>query len=91
MAYRVRHIEATPNPNAHKFILDKMIAEQPTSFRDQASADAAAGDFPLAQRLFQIKGVNGLLFLGDFVTINKSPEANWADISKHVRTALAEE
>jgi hypothetical protein len=86
MALRVQEVQATPNPNALKFILDQPVSDQPTSF---FSAEAAQGH-ELATRLFAISGVSSLLLLGDFVTINKSPEARWADITGRVRKALAE-
>ena len=86
MAYKVVEVQPTPNPNALKFLLDRSIAEQPTSF---LSADAARGD-PVATRLFEVPGVSSLLFLGDFVTVNKSPDANWAEIKSQVKRLLAE-
>ena len=76
MAYNVLEAQPTPNPNAIKLVLDRPIAAQPMSF---LSPEAGAGH-PLAERLFAIKGVASLLFLNDFVTINKSPNAKWADI-----------
>ena len=86
MALRVQEVQATPNPNALKFILDQQVSDQPTSF---FSAEAAHGH-ALATRIFAIPGVSSLLLLNDFVTINKSPEARWADITGRVRKALAE-
>jgi len=86
MSFRVQEVQATPNPNALKFILDQPVSEQPTSF---FNAEAAQGH-ALATRLFAIPGVSSLLLLGDFVTINKSPEARWTDITGRVRKALAE-
>ena len=87
MAFRIREIQPTPNPNAVKVILDRPVSDQPTSF---FNAGAAEGH-PLATRLFAIPGVSSLLLLGDFITINKSPEARWADITAKVRKILAED
>ncbi len=75
----------TPNPNAMKFVLDRSISDQPMSFLNATAAD----QHPLAKRLFDIHGVTSVLLLGDFVTINKSPEAKWPDIKKNVKHALA--
>jgi len=86
MGFEVAEIQPTPNPNALKFILDRVIAEQPTSF---FNADAAQGH-SVASRLFAVPGVSSLLLLGDFITVNKRPEANWADIKRIVRQVLAE-
>jgi NFU1 iron-sulfur cluster scaffold homolog, mitochondrial len=85
MGFRVHEVQPTPNPNAAKFILDRSISEQPTSF---FNAEAAKGH-PLAVQLFAIPGVTSLLLLGDFVTINKSPQAKWADIKTKVEQVLA--
>ena len=86
MAFRVVEVQPTPNPNALKFMLDGPIAEQPTSF----PAAGAAGEHPVASRLFAIPGVVSLLLLGDFVTVNKSPDSNWADIKPRVKRVLSE-
>jgi NFU1 iron-sulfur cluster scaffold homolog, mitochondrial len=86
MAFRVQEVQPTPNPNALKFILDQPVSDQPISFFNPEAAQGHA----LATRLFSIPGVSSLLLLGDFVTINKSPEARWTDITGRVRKALAE-
>ena len=85
MAFRVLEIQPTPNPNAAKFVLDRPIAEQPTSFFNAAQA---AGH-PLAAALFAIPGVSSVLLLGDFVTINKSPDAKWDKLTTSVEAVLA--
>lgn len=87
MPFRVRDIQPTPNPNAAKFLLDRPIAEQPTSF---LKAEDAAGH-PVAARLFGIPGVSSLLFLGDFITVNKRPDARWVQITGRVEQVLAEQ
>ena len=85
MPYEVREVQPTPNPNALKFVLDRVIADQPTSILDPASGK----DHPIASRLFAISGVSSLLMLGDFVTVSKRPEARWVDIKPKVEQTLA--
>ncbi len=85
MPFSVREVQPTPNPNAMKLILDRVIADCPMSFLNAASGN----EHPIASRLFAINGVTALLLLGDFVTVTKSPEAKWADITKKVKQALA--
>ena len=87
MAFRVLEIQPTPNPNAAKFILDRPVSEQPTSFLNAASAVG----HPLASRLFTVPGVTSVLLLGDFVTVNKSPEAKWDDIVAGVQVVFGAE
>jgi NFU1 iron-sulfur cluster scaffold homolog, mitochondrial len=84
MGVRVLDVQPTPNPDAAKFILDRRIAEQPTSFFSSESADG----HPIAKQLFEIPGVSSLLFLGDFVTVNKSPQAAWSRVTPAVRKVL---
>ena len=86
MAFTVLEVQPTPNPNALKFLLDRPISEQPTSFLNAGAADG----HPIATRLFAIDGVSSLLLLGDFVTVNKSPAAKWGDIRPQVQQVLAE-
>jgi hypothetical protein len=85
MGFKVSDIQPTPNPNALKFMLDKDVVEQPTSFFNAAQAI----DHPLAKKLFAIPGVSSLLLLGDFITVNKQPDVEWKDITKAVETVLA--
>ena len=78
--YVVTAIQRTPNPNALKFILDHVISKQPLSFFNPE----AAGDHEIACRLFQVSGISSLLLLGDFLTVNKRPEASWKAIKASV-------
>jgi hypothetical protein len=87
MNFTVADIQPTPNPNALKFILDRTISPEPVSFFEAA----AAQHHPMAAKLFAVSGVSSLLLLGDFVTVNKTPEADWAAIKRGVRKALAQE
>jgi hypothetical protein len=85
MGFQVTEVQDTPNPNAAKFVLDRQISDQPASFFNAE----AAKDHPIASRLFEIPGVTGLLLLGDFVTVNKQPDAKWTAIKPKVRKVLA--
>ena len=85
MGFRVMQVQPTPNPDAIKFVLDRVIAEQPASF---LRVDAAKR-CPLAEQLFDIEGVRSVLFLGDFVTINKHPDVPWPSIKRQVKLLLS--
>ena len=85
MGFRVLEIQPTPNPNAMKFVLDRPVSQRPMSFFNAA----AATDFPLAKRLFEIPGVSTLLLLGDFITINKSSNGDWDDIKAQAKAVLS--
>ena len=85
LPFSVREVQPTPNPNALKFVLDRVIADRPMSFLDPSSGK----DHEIASRLFAISGVTHLLFVGDFVTVGKRPEARWAEIKTKVEQTLA--
>ena len=85
MSFIVSEVQPTPNPNAAKFLLDHTISAQPISFFNAA----AAVGHPLAEKLFKIDGVVSLLLLGDFITVNKSPTAQWSEITRRVKQVLA--
>lgn len=87
MGLTVAEVQPTPNPNAIKFVIDRHVWEQPLSF---FNADAARS-YPLASKLFAIPGVCGLLLLGDFITVSKTPEAAWVSIKRNVRRVLSEQ
>jgi len=84
VAFQVKEIQATPNPNAVKFMLDRVIASAPTSFFNAGEAQTHA----VAAKLFAIRGVNNVLLLGDFVTVGKEAAAKWSPIQRQIRAAL---
>jgi hypothetical protein len=89
MPVKVIRYEPTPNPNALKCVLSGRVSEGSRPFRSAEAAGGEGGD-PLAARLFAIDGVTGVLMLGDWVTVNKSPEAKWPAIKRGVEKALAD-
>ena len=82
--FQVLEVQPTPNPNAMKFVLDRAVSEQPTSFLNPAAGSGHA----LAEQLFAINGVTSLLLLGDFVTVNKAPDGKWSEITPKVKQVL---
>lgn len=87
MGYTITRFEETPNPNALKCILDRPISDHPRSFLNAGMAD---GD-PLASALFGVEGVAVVLMNGDWVTVNKRPEADWGKVKAGVKRVLAEQ
>lgn len=86
MALRVASFDPTPNPNAVKCVLDGDGPDRPRSY---FNASMAAGD-PLAEALFAIEGVTTVLIHTAFITVNKTPEADWKPIRTGVEAALAD-
>ncbi|MGH1368280.1 MAG: NifU family protein [Maritimibacter sp.] len=73
--------ESTPNPATLKFLPGQAVLEAGTA--DFPSAEPAQSS-PLAKRLFAVKGVAGVFFGTDFVTVTKTDEVDW----DHIKPAL---
>ncbi|HKY95668.1 MAG TPA: NifU family protein [Kiloniellales bacterium] len=66
--------EATPNPLTLKFLPGREVL--PGGTADFRSAEEAERS-PLAQRLFQVEGVEGVFLGHDFVSITKGEANDW--------------
>jgi NFU1 iron-sulfur cluster scaffold homolog, mitochondrial len=84
MPYTVTEFESTPNPNAMKCWLDRPISEGPRSF---LNAEMAAGD-AIASALFAQAGATTVLFNGNWLTVNKRPEDEWASVKRKIKRVL---
>lgn len=74
--------EPTPNPNALKFNVGSPVGG-PVTFA--AGADV---DDPLAGGLLGIDGVVSVFMTADFVTLTKSPDTAWDDITPDAASLL---
>jgi Fe-S cluster biogenesis protein NfuA len=79
--------ESTPNPATLKFLPGQTVLEMGTA--DFPNADAA-GPSPLAGRVFGVKGVTGVFFGQDFVTVTKSDDVEWDHIKPGILGAIME-
>ena len=73
--------ESTPNPATLKFLPGQTVLETGTA--DFPSAEGAERS-PLAEALFRVKGVAGVFFGTDFVTVTKAEAVEW----EHIKPAL---
>ncbi len=78
-AVRFQH---TPNPNAGKFTLDRVVVEGKSS-RSYYNAGQAAAD-PMGAALFGLDGVVSIFMVDDFVTITKAPDTEWDTLTPQV-------
>jgi hypothetical protein len=78
--------QPTPNPNAGKFIVNRKVVEG-TSSKSFFNADDAA-DHPLAAALFELEGVASVFMVDDFVTITKTPDADWNALIPLVQSVM---
>jgi Fe-S cluster biogenesis protein NfuA len=77
--------ETTPNPDAIKFIPGPAVAPGGSfDFRDADSAEKS----PLAARLFKLNGVTGVYLGGDFVSVTKGANDDWATLKPRVLAAI---
>lgn len=78
--------EATPNPATLKFLPGTAVMGHAgtANFVDAA----AAGESPLAVRLFGISGVDGVFLGSDFVTVTKGDGAGWEVVKPRVLAAI---
>ena len=77
--------EATPNPATLKFLPGTQVMGVGTAnFTDAASAENS----PLAVRLFEIEGVDGIFLGADFVTVTKTDAAAWDVVKPRVLAAV---
>ncbi|HEU4839297.1 MAG TPA: NifU family protein [Micavibrio sp.] len=77
--------ENTPNPATVKFIPGVTVMQSGAAEFQNAEAAATS---PLAERIFQIKGVERVFFGYDFVSVTKSDAVQWADIKAYVLAAV---
>ncbi|WP_091276813.1 NifU N-terminal domain-containing protein [Alteribacillus persepolensis] len=78
--------QSTPNPNAVKFTADKAIFEGSTSLKKGDDTD-----HPIAKALLQIEGVDNIFGYQDFVTVNKTMDADWDELMPKIEEAFAAE
>ena len=75
--------QGTPNPNAAKFVLNRVVAAQGTTYRDAATAAA-----PWAAQLLQIPGVIQVFALNNFISVTKRADVDWNVIGPQVEQVL---
>lgn len=76
-------VSGTPNPNAAKFSLNRLVAAQGKTYRDPAAADTA-----WAKAVLAIPGVSQVFGMQQFITVTKHADADWGLLAPQVETAL---
>ncbi|MFV0332786.1 MAG: NifU family protein [Tropicimonas sp.] len=79
--------ESTPNPATLKFLPGQSVLDIGTA--DFPSAEAA-GNSPLATRIFAVGGVTGVFFGSDFVTVTKADTVEWEHVKPAILGAIME-
>jgi len=79
--------EKTPNPLTLKFFPGRVVLEDGTIFFQ--NKDESVGS-PLAQKLFDIEGVEGVFFGNDFITISKGDQNSWENLKPILIAAITD-
>lgn len=78
--------EPTPNPNALKFLPGREVA--PDGVIEFRTIDEAAAS-PLAEGLFQLEGVEGVLLGADYVSVSRAADGpDWSEMKAPILAAL---
>jgi hypothetical protein len=77
-------IESTPNPNALKFTVGVNVGGPKTFVVGQDTDDE------MAAALLALEGVTSIFMTSDFVTLSKTPEADWEAIAAEAQVILEE-
>jgi len=83
--YVVTEFVTTPNPNALKCVLD--VSPAPGGPRSYTRAEDAAAD-PLGAALMAIPGVRNVLIHDGWISVGKTPDAEWKRVKADVKRVL---
>src|SRR5690349_4547745 len=75
----------TPNPDALMFRVEESLVPSGTY---EYKLGQSVADSPLAERLFQIDGVELVLIAPRFVTVGKGADATWPEIVPFAKSVI---
>lgn len=77
------YMEANPNPNSLKFVVNFMLADEGISF-DYPDQECTENS-PLAKELFNFAAVERVFIASNFVTVTKKEDIEWLEIQDFIR------
>ncbi|AFL83873.1 thioredoxin-like protein [Belliella baltica DSM 15883] len=80
------YMEANPNPNSLKFVVNFMLADEGVSF-DYPNQESTENS-PLAHELFNFAAVDRVFIASNFVTVTKKEEVEWLELQDIVRNHI---
>ncbi|NJN42282.1 MAG: NifU family protein [Flammeovirgaceae bacterium] len=80
------YLEANPNPNSLKFVVNEILVPDGMSF-DFANA-TQAGEAPLALELFAFPFVERVFIMSNFVTVTKTEDTEWLEIQETIKSHI---
>lgn len=79
------YVEPTPNPNALKFIVERdVILQGKAAFKSMIDCEK----IPLAQALFDLRGVDQIHFFQNVITVSKFSFEDWDVLEPTVKTTI---
>ena len=80
------YLEANPNPNSMKFVVNFMLLQEGISFDYPDAASAKAS--PLAQQLFETPQVRRVFYMSNFITVTKDENTEWIEIQESIKNTI---
>jgi Fe-S cluster biogenesis protein NfuA len=80
------NLEFTPNPNTLKYSVNVELL--PKGAVNILNMDSAKKNSPLAEKLFGIPGISGVMIGKNFVTVTKTDEGDWDVVHKQTSTTI---
>ena len=80
------YAESTPNPASMKFVANQLLLSEGATAQYLSKAETQGA--PLASRLFEFPFVKAVFFASNFVTILKTDQVAWEDITMELRDFL---
>ena len=80
------YLEANPNPNSLKFVVNFMIVPEGKSY-DFPTAESAV-EAPLAAEIFKLDHVERVFYMSNFVTVTKSGDVEWIEIQNDIKSLI---
>ncbi len=77
--------QATPNPATYKFLTNLPLVESGTY---NFPGVETAGDSPLAEALFKIPGVKGVMIGNHFISVSIFGQTSWVEMAEPVITGI---
>lgn len=83
------YVEATPNPASMKFVANKFLIKEKGATAEYKSA-AETQTAPIAAKLFQFPFVKTVFISANYITVTKSDQVDWDDITLELRSFLTD-
>lgn len=79
----VVYAESTPNPASMKFVANQLLVQKGATAQYLSKAETKGS--PLAAKLFEFPFVKAIFLTGNFVTVSKTDNIQWEDVTQELR------